>query len=159
MLSAALRVGVCLVLPGVRPSDNACRAPNPGRPQGESVPANPWQQLPVSPGRSQVAAKSVVTPPHTNATPTRLLPLLHLITITAQSAVVGRTGLQLGLRSVRAVATGKDQAPTAMDWSTLGNYAWGSVETDFMTVCKYGPEVCGCLHSAPSRAQRICSLR
>lgn len=32
VLSAALRVGVRMVLPGVRPGNNACRSPNPGHP-------------------------------------------------------------------------------------------------------------------------------
>jgi len=30
-----------------------------------------------------------------------------------------------------------------MDWDTLGDFAWGSVETDFMTIAKCGPETGG----------------
>ena len=55
----------------------------------------------------------------------------------------GRVGPSLGLRGLRSVATGPkaEHAPTAMDWDTLGNYGWGSVETDFMTMSICSPEV------------------
>ena len=50
---------------------------------------------------------------------------------------------RLGLRSARAVASdiSKKNAPTAMDWDTLTDFQWGSVETEFMTVAKFSPEV------------------
>jgi hypothetical protein len=28
-----------------------------------------------------------------------------------------------------------------MDWDTLTDFQWGSVETEFMTVAKFSPEV------------------
>ena len=56
----------------------------------------------------------------------------------------GRVAPRLGLRGLQAVATNEAHAPTAMDWDTLGDFAWGSVETDFMTIAKCGPEVRAC---------------
>jgi len=69
--------------------------------------------------------------------------------------VSGRVGPSLGLRGLRSVATGPkaEHAPTAMDWDTLGNYGWGSVETDFMTMSTCSPEV-----SLPACNCSICCL-
>ena len=65
-----------------------------------------------------------------------------------QQGVAGARTLatpRLGLQSLRAVASRTDadqaNAPTAMDWDTLTDHQWGSVETDFMTIAKHGPEV------------------
>ena len=45
-----------------------------------------------------------------------------------------------GLRHAKGVASAEKNAPTAMDWDTLTDFQWGSVETDFMTIAKFSPE-------------------
>uniref|UniRef100_A0A6U4HXF8 Branched-chain-amino-acid transaminase n=1 Tax=Hemiselmis andersenii TaxID=464988 RepID=A0A6U4HXF8_HEMAN len=54
----------------------------------------------------------------------------------ASPAAVRR--LPPAIASLRSVldATKEDHAPTAMDWEELGSKPWGSIETDFMSVCK-----------------------
>jgi len=48
--------------------------------------------------------------------------------------------LNAGLRHAKGVASAEKNAPTAMDWDTLTDFQWGSVETDFMTIAKFSPE-------------------
>jgi len=52
----------------------------------------------------------------------------------ATPAAARRAPAVASLRSVLD-ATKEDHAPTAMDWEELGSKPWGSIETDFMSVC------------------------
>lgn len=68
-------------------------------------------------------------------------PIVSELKPSSAQATPGRAGLRVGLRGARLTATNEAHAPTAMEWSTLTSYPWGSVETDFMTVATCGPEV------------------